>query len=88
MVGIIWNLLMNDKIKELKQQAMVLVDEGLGGGRFGLDEEKYAELIIKECFFVMNQLEEDIKHQFNWKKDEVIPTSGHIKKLKEHFGIE
>ena len=50
--------------------------------------EKFAELVIKECFSVMENLETDIKQQFAWKNTEVVCTSGHIKKLKEHFGIE
>jgi hypothetical protein len=43
---------------------------------------------VRECITTMTNLESDIKQKFPWKKEEVVSTSGHIQKLKEHFGVE
>jgi hypothetical protein len=80
---------MNERIKELALQA------GFQWTKFGLvarfpesNPEKFAELIVRECITTMINLESDIKQQFPWKKEDVVSTSGHIQKLKEHFGVE
>jgi hypothetical protein len=76
---------MNQKIRELAEQADCKIDRlGYGEG----DLEKFAELIVRECITTMTNLESDIKQQFPWKKEDVVSTSGHIQKLKEHFGVE
>lgn len=82
---------MNKRIEELAEQAVEEMDqEAFCEDMYIPDEylEKFADLIVKECFAVMNNLEDELKQQFKWKRDEVIPTSGHIKKLSEHFGVE
>ena len=78
---------MNERIQELAKQA--------GAGEWGdsivpamMDVEKFAQLIVRECITTMTNLESDIKQQFPWKKEEVVSTSGHIQKLKQHFGFE
>ncbi len=40
---------MNEKIKELADQAMVEYPHEMGGTYLGFSEEKFAELIILEC---------------------------------------
>jgi hypothetical protein len=40
---------MNDKIKELKEQATVLVDDDWGCIYPEFDEEKFAQLIVEHC---------------------------------------
>ena len=42
---------MNEKIKELRQQATIIVgaESGFAFDREVLDEQKFAELIIREC---------------------------------------
>lgn len=88
---------MNEKIKEFAQQVNVDIIEpeyakigGVSEVNFETyqDLEKFSELIIRECFSVMENLETDIKQQFPWMNNEVVCTSGHIKKLKEYFGVE
>jgi len=78
---------MNERIKELAEQC---TDRHFneGGGFETFDKKRFAELIVKECITTMTNLESDIKQKFPWKKEEVVSTSGHIQKLKEHFGVE
>ena len=40
---------MNEVIERLKKEATVMTEEGLGGGYFEVDEDKFARLIILEC---------------------------------------
>jgi hypothetical protein len=75
---------MNERIKELEEQCW----EPKQYGPPWFDAEKFAELIVRECITTMTNLESDIKQKFPWKKEEVVSTSGHIQKLKEHFGVE
>jgi hypothetical protein len=82
---------MNERIKLLAEQAGATVMERSGWTDYGtlnLEVEKFAELIVRECITTMTNLEADVKQKFPWSKSEVISTSGHIQKLKEHFGVE
>jgi hypothetical protein len=91
---------MNERIKNLSKKAWLLAheandqaeeDEGeeLTEAEFGnVFQQKFAELIVRECITTMTNLEADVKQKFPWSKSEVISTSGHIQKLKEHFGVE
>lgn len=36
-------------LKRLKQEAQEVIGEGLGGNYYSLDEDKFAELIVREC---------------------------------------
>ena len=79
---------MNDLIKDLATKAIV---ENISSDRWVFNDaelEKFAQSIVLECIATMTNLESDIKQQFPWKKEEVVSTSGHIQKLKEHFGVE
>jgi hypothetical protein len=82
---------MNERIKELAEQTGYIWHTS---GEPQIYEftpeklEKFAELIVRECITTMTNLESDIKQKFPWKKEEVVSTSGHIQKLKEHFGVE
>jgi hypothetical protein len=71
---------MNTRIRELMEQAMELVDPYAVEGEFGprqLNEEKFAELIVKECA----QFVED---KFDFIGDEIIVKE----KMLEHFGVK
>lgn len=66
---------MNERIKQLAEQAMELVDPDAIEGGFGprqLNEKKFAELIIREC---CQKLENDGMVEVAME-------------LKEHFGVE
>lgn len=66
---------MNKKLlKRLKQEAQVVVGEGLGGNYYDLDEDKFAELIVRECAVMARNLS---------------PHGQHAEQaIKDHFGVE
>ena len=79
---------MNEKIRELALQATIRKFDGTGTdmGKLVLDEQKFAELIVRECADFLKEWEsyqEDMANQCNGH----FPTGGDIK-LKEHFGVE
>ena len=73
---------MNERIKELKEQAMEWVPNMADPDtkiRL-LNAEKFAELIVRECG--------DIAYKAYWDNPETV-RGIHIKeKIKEHFGVE
>ena len=87
---------MNERFRELAEQAVeqVCSKRTLSDGQIERAwhpdqfNQVFAELIVRECITTMTNLESDIKQKFPWKKEEVVSTSGHIQKLKEHFGVE
>ena len=71
---------MNERIKELAEQAEKYADDNFKGEHFWTQayESKFAELIVRECARVADQ----------WVDDE---DNGHnlvSAKLKKHFGVE
>ena len=77
---------MNERIKELMKQAMELKDPYGYEGELGpkrLDEEKFAELIVKECAEVC-------KAQATY--DPIVlpykPSEQFEKAIRQHFGVE
>ena len=71
---------MNEKIRELRQQATIIVgaESGFAFDREVLDEEKFAELIVKECIEVVER--QKCKMSYG-------PTFV-IEDIKQHFGVE
>jgi hypothetical protein len=69
---------MNERIKELAEQA------GLEFGsydRYGLfDEEKFAELIVREC---CNVVRDEVQFISDFDKADVV-----VNEVKKHFGVE
>ena len=73
---------MNERIKELKQQArdFYLLQEDLDCSTKQLHElveSKFAELIVKECADIVADA---VDHRE--------PASTYVEKIKEHFGVE
>ena len=85
---------MNERIKELMERSMELVDPYALEGEFGprrLNEQKFAELIVKEMCGLMEQAEDDaydcfepsersteyIGWLFEWRE-----------RFEKHFGVE
>ena len=68
---------MNDRIQELAEQATT-IEHGVDNGfdRVTFDKEKFAELIVKECAWLVN--ENDISLPYG--------TFGEL--IKQHFGVE
>ena len=70
---------MNERIKELAEQCRTKYHNGYGGFIEQFDEEKFAELIVKECAkvggdfeyarFHDSLVEDHILKHFEWKND-------------------
>jgi hypothetical protein len=78
--SIFWNKNMNERLNELAEQARftwVENDKDITGG---VDLEKFAELIVREC---VRHFNEDYQRDFdtNWREDL-------SKSIKQHFGVE
>ena len=70
---------MNERIKELAEQAGSTHKQSLGVYQFYSDElEKFAELIVKECMKAADEGMAQVTMKVEW-------PSYHIKK---HFGVE
>ena len=67
--------MMNERIRELAEQATTYHNGGLGTEIELFDKEKFAELIVRECASVC----ENSNYEFG-----TIFT----KMIKEHFGVE
>ena len=75
---------MNERIKELAEQATVYHNGGLGTEIESFDKEKFAELIVQEC----------AQACINMGNDYEIKSAGQYQAelfafaIKEHFGVE
>lgn len=73
---------MNERIKELSKQAWesITVQDALADEAFEKFDQKFAELIVKECVRYFN---EDYQRDFDtlWREDL-------SKGIKKHFGVE
>lgn len=70
---------MNERIQELMEQAMELVDPYALEGEFGprlLNAEKFAELIVEECLNLVD------------RGGEFVSRPKLVERIKEHFGID
>jgi hypothetical protein len=68
---------MNERIREIAEQATVYHNGGLGTEIESFDKEKFAELIVKECMNVLDPGEHQLIARFQARKW-----------LAEHFGVE
>ena len=69
---------MNERIRELADEAGSTHKQSLGVYQFYTDElEKFAELIVKECWTTISPFIED---------DELAEDA--LAEIKEHFGVE
>ena len=73
---------MNEKIKQLAEQATRNVESANSYHSTVFDKEKFAELIVKECVEVCHKMAED--------SDSYVVHDGDTcaKQIKEHFGVE
>jgi hypothetical protein len=74
--------MMNERIKELAEQAQKIVGYTDGGYTEikALDQEKFAELLIKEC---LEQVRDEVQYGSDWKLADAV-----TKRVMEHFGVE
>jgi hypothetical protein len=81
---------MNERIQELRKQAMVSEayypagNDGHPEYRSYLSEEKFAELIVREC--VIRAEREWIRNGSGTEHNQAV--SKVIESIKEHFGVE
>jgi hypothetical protein len=75
---------MNERIKELAEQALGVKRDGPTVWQFYDDElKKFAELIVKECATICDQIYFD-----NYPDAEDWEHSQEGDAIKEHFGVE
>lgn len=68
---------MNERIKELREQANEKFNCPYNGRYTVFNEELFAELIVKECAGIVQP------YMSRWPEDHEL-----TKKIKEHFGVE
>jgi len=78
---------MNERIKQLAEQAGYLPDN-FGIGHWDMPEcKKFAELVVKECLDVMSKKAKEAEERFTYMGDDV-PTTVHQSNILKHFGVE
>ena len=83
------SLVMNDRIKELAEQAgfRYINDERIGwAGNYNSSLGKFAELIVKECADIVEGLSPGYDDYRNQIEDAFRRDC--VEKIKEHFGVE
>ena len=75
---------MNERIQKLAEQCRTEYRNGHGGYIEQFDEEKFAELIVRECILT---IQKGISLDGN-TTEKFLRTMKHLKDIKEHFGIE
>ena len=77
---------MNERIKELAKQATIRKFDGTGTdmGKLVLDEQKFAELIVRECRDIVGKTR-DQAIEDKWNVDEAMSTA--MFNIEEHFGV-
>ena len=72
---------MNERIKQLAEQATTIVDtvnsQGYSSSYANFDREKFAELIVRECGVALSPMLRDM-----------ISRGQAYDLIKEHFGVE
>ena len=78
------NIKMNERIQELKKQASAYASTKSKEAEEWrwIYEEKFAELIVRECVDIASQEDFDVMMK------EGYPCSQTAKKIREHFGVE
>jgi hypothetical protein len=82
---------MNERIKELAEQATSIVEmvgpQGYTSSYANFDREKFAELIVQECADII-QRESDKAIRNNTYMGDDVPASVTQWAIKKHFGVE
>jgi hypothetical protein len=78
---------MNERIKELEKQCLIIKDDGEGNYTW-FDTEKFAELMVKECLDIALEVRGepaiDTHYVIGYDRACVKMIDG----IKEHFGVE
>ena len=81
---------MNEQLKQLAKQAEEYADIEYNASDldwYELKEEKFAELIVKECCHIMNTTAKKAEESNTYMGDDV-PTRVHQYTIKQHFGVK
>ena len=84
---------MNERIKELAEQATSIVEmvgpEGYTSSYAKFDREKFAELLIQQCINVCEPvLDEPYEDMSEFDKGLVDGQDVAVEMIKQHFGVE
>ena len=82
---------MNERIKELAEQCYTTYRNGHGGYTEQFDEEKFAELIVRECAQTLidnTPVLDEYESQEDWDRGYGRAMRDCIHHIKEHFGVE
>jgi hypothetical protein len=83
---------MNERIRQLAEQARIKDHWSMDERRYltnYLDEQKFAELIVRECVQVCEPiLDEPYEDMTEFGKGLVEGQDVAIERIKEHFGVE
>ena len=86
---------MNEKIRELRQQATIIVgaESGFAFDREVIDQQKFAELIVRECMAQIKEVKElslpynaNREQAYEFGYDDGMTVA--IRTIEEHFGVE
>ena len=72
---------MNERIKELAEQATTYIDPSANDGVcWNFDPEKFAQLMVKECLdqLLIGDQDEDYDKGIYWSREQI----------KQHFGVK
>ena len=83
---------MNERIRDLKEQALIwavetLDPDALNDNEWGVAiDEKFAELIVRECATIINDIPSS--PQGSWSDGYYEGCRDSAKQIKQHFGVE
>jgi hypothetical protein len=77
---------MNERIKELKEQATVCTPHGHDGVKWIFNPELFAELIVRECISTIENLSPGYQDYRNQIEDAFRRDC--VEQIKQHFGVE
>jgi len=81
---------MNERIKELAMKTDAWCDLNvIGDPKYNIIwEEKFAELIVRECINCCDDIDVIQKHYLKYGIDQELGASQCIEVIKKHFGVE
>jgi hypothetical protein len=84
---------MNERIKELVEQARIKDHWSIDDGRYltnYLDEQKFAELIVKECVGIVDKIVPPGYNDYPDYRDQIEQAFRRecATEIKKHFGVE
>ena len=83
---------MNERIKELAEQATYQVYDSRTGSADKLNAEKFAQLIVRECISIVDEQKECLHEEQKYWHDRdygyALAVNDSSKGIKQHFGVE